>query len=116
MEGGNRGDWSWELSCKPYLRPASHLYNRTILKNSGGFLLGHSPCFHNIFKTTGTRPEFTNSYIPPATPDIVKTIRQLAQTGVNTPIMTVILFTLVGMGLMLAHRRGNTTVTARHKK
>lgn len=69
-----------------------------------------------VVTTTGTRPEFTNSYIPPATPAIVKTIRQLAQTGVNTPIMTVILFTLVGMGLMLAHRRGNTTVTARHKK
>ena len=33
--------------------------------------------------TTGTRPEFTNSYIPPATPAIVKTIRQLAKTGVN---------------------------------
>ena len=66
--------------------------------------------------TTGTRPEFTNSYIPPATPAIVKAVRQLAQTGVNTPIMAVILFTLVGMGLILAHRRGNTTVTARHKK
>lgn len=70
----------------------------------------------SMVTTTGTQPEFTNSYIPPATPAIVKTIRQLAQTGVNTPIMTVILFTLVGMGLMLAHRRGNTTVTARHKK
>lgn len=70
----------------------------------------------SMVTTTGTQPEFTNSYIPPATPAIVKTIRQLAQTGVNTPIMTVILFTLVGMGLMLAHCRGNTTVTARHKK
>lgn len=70
----------------------------------------------SMVTTTGTRPEFTNSYIPPATPAIVKEVRQLAQTGVNTPIMTVILFTLVGMGLMLAHRRGNTTVTARHKK
>lgn len=70
----------------------------------------------SMVTTTGTRPEFTNSYIPPATPAIVKTIRQLAQTGVNTPIMAVILFTLVGMGLMLAHRRGHTTVTARHKK
>lgn len=70
----------------------------------------------SMVTTTGPQPEFTNSYIPPATPAIVKTIRQLAQTGVNTPIMTVILFTLVGMGLMLAHRRGNTTVTARHKK
>ena len=70
----------------------------------------------SMVTTTGTRPEFTNSYIPPATPAIVKTIRQLAQTGVNTPIMAVILFTLMGMGLILAHRRGNATVTARHKK
>lgn len=70
----------------------------------------------SMVTTTGTRPEFTNSYIPPVTPAIVKTIRQLAQTGVSTPIMAVILFTLVGMGLMLAHRRGNTTVTACHKK
>lgn len=70
----------------------------------------------SMVTTTGTQPEFNNSYIPPVTPAIVKTIRQLAQTGVNTPIMAVILFTLVGMGLMLAYRRGNTTVTARHKK
>lgn len=70
----------------------------------------------SMVTTTGTLPEFTNSYIPPVTPAIVKAVRQLAQTGVNTPIMAVILFTLVGMGLMLAHRRGNTTVTARHKK
>lgn len=70
----------------------------------------------SMVTTTGTRPEFNNSYIPPVTPAIVKAVRQLAQTGVNTPIMAVILFTLVGMGLMLAHRRGNTTVTARHKK
>lgn len=70
----------------------------------------------SMVTTTGTQPEFTNSYIPPVTPTIVKAVRQLAQTGVNTPIMTVILFTLVGMGLMLAYRHGNTTVTARHKK
>lgn len=70
----------------------------------------------SMVTTTGTQPEFNNSYIPPVTPAIVKAVRQLAQTGVNTPIMTVILFTLVGMGLMLAHRRGHTTVTARHKK
>ena len=70
----------------------------------------------SMVTTTGTQPEFTNSYIPPVTPAIVKAVRQLAQTGVNTPIMAVILFTLVGMGLMLAYRRGNTTVTARHKK
>lgn len=70
----------------------------------------------SMVTTAGTQPEFNNSYIPPVTPAIVKTLRQLAQTGVNTPIMAVILFTLVGMGLILAHRRGNTTVTARHKK
>lgn len=70
----------------------------------------------SMVTTNGTQPEFTNSYIPPVTPAIVKAVRQLAQTGVNTPIMAVILFALVGMGLMLAHRRGNTTVTARHKK
>ena len=70
----------------------------------------------SMVTTNGTQPEFTNSYIPPATPAIVKAVRQLAQTGVNTPIMAVILFTLVGIGLMLAHRRGHTTVTARHKK
>lgn len=70
----------------------------------------------SMVTTNGTQPEFTNSYIPPATPAIVKVVRQLAQTGVNTPIMAVILFTLVGIGLTLTHRRGNTTVTARHKK
>ena len=70
----------------------------------------------SMVTTTGTRPEFTNSYIPPATPAIVKAVRQLDQTGVNTPIMAVILFTLLGMGLMLARRRGHTTVAARHKK
>lgn len=70
----------------------------------------------SMVTTTGTQPEFTNSYIPPATPDIVKAVRQLAQTGVNTPIMAVILFTLIGMGLMFAHHRGHATVTARHKK
>ena len=57
----------------------------------------------SMVTTTGTRPEFTNSYIPPATPAIVKAVRQLAQTGVNTPIMAVILFILVGMGLTVAY-------------
>lgn len=64
---------------------------------------------------TGTRPEFTNSYIPPVTPAIVKAVRQLAQTGVNTPIMAVILFTLVGMGLTVAYSvRKRHAVTPRH--
>ena len=69
----------------------------------------------SMVTTTGTRPEFTNSYIPPVTPTIVKAVRQLAQTGVNTPIMTVILFTLVGMGLTVAYSvRKRHAVTPRH--
>lgn len=65
---------------------------------------------------TGTRPEFTNSYIPPATPAIVKTIRQLAKTGVSAPTVALSAFTLLGVGLMLFRRRGNQTETARHRK
>ena len=69
----------------------------------------------SMVTTTGTRPEFTNSYIPPATPAIVKAVRQLTQTGVNTPIMAVILFTLVGMGLTVAYSvRKRHAVTPRH--
>lgn len=69
----------------------------------------------SMVMTTGTRPEFTNSYIPPVTPAIVKAVRQLAQTGVNTPIMAVILFTLVGMGLTVAYSvRKCHAVTPRH--
>lgn len=65
---------------------------------------------------TGTRPEFNNSYIPPATPAIVRTIRQLAKTGVNAPTVALAAFTLLGVGLMLFRRRGNQTETARHRK
>lgn len=65
---------------------------------------------------TGTRPEFTNSYIPPVTPAIVKTIRQLAKTGVSAPIVALAACTLLGVGLMLFRRRGNQTETARHRK
>ena len=65
---------------------------------------------------TGTRPEFNNSYIPPATPAIVQTIRQLAKTGVNAPTVALAAFTLLGVGLMLFRRRGNQTETARHRK
>lgn len=64
----------------------------------------------------GTRPEFNNSYIPPVTPAIVKTIRQLAKTGVSAPIVALTAFTLLGVGLMLFRRRGNQTETARHRK
>lgn len=69
-----------------------------------------------VVTTTGTRPEFTNSYIPPATPAIVKTIRQLAKTGVSTPTVALAAFTLLGVGLMLFRRRGSQTETARHRK
>lgn len=69
-----------------------------------------------VVTTTGTRPEFTNSYIPPATPAIVKTIRQLAKTGVSTPTVALAAFALLGVGLMLFRRRGNQTETARHRK
>lgn len=54
---------------------------------------------------TGTRPEFTNSYIPP-----------LAKTGVSTPTVALAAFTLLGVGLMLFRHRGNQTETARHRK
>lgn len=70
----------------------------------------------SMVTTTGTRPEFTNSYIPPATPAIVKTIRQLAKTGVTAPIVALAAFALLGVGLMLFRRRGNQTETARHRK
>lgn len=70
----------------------------------------------SMVTTTGTRPEFTNSYIPPVTPAIVKTIRQLAKTGVSAPIVALAAFALFGVGLMLFRRRGNQTETARHRK
>lgn len=70
----------------------------------------------SMVTVTGTRPEFTNSYIPPVTPAIVKTIRQLAKTGVSAPIVALAAFTLLGVGLMLFRRRGNQTETARHRK
>lgn len=64
---------------------------------------------------TGTRPEFTNSYIPPATPAIVKTIRQLAKTGVSTPIVALAACTLLGVGLTVAYSvRRRHAVTPRH--
>ena len=68
-----------------------------------------------VVTTTGTRPEFTNSYIPPATPAIVKTIRQLAKTGVSTPIVALSAFTLLGVGLTVAYSvRRRHAVTPRH--
>lgn len=53
---------------------------------------------------------------PSATPAIVKTIRQLAKTGVSAPTVALAAFTLLGVGLMLFRRRGNQTETARHRK
>lgn len=82
-----------------------------------GDAVGDKPsAIPGMVTTTGTRPEFTNSYIPPATPAIVKTIRQLAKTGVSAPIVALAAFTLLGVGLMLFRRRGNQTETARHRK
>ena len=64
---------------------------------------------------TGTRPEFNNSYIPPVTPAIVKTIRQLAKTGVSAPIVALSAFTLLGVGLTVAYSvRRRHAVTPRH--
>ena len=82
-----------------------------------GDAIGDKPStIPGMVTTTGTRPEFTNSYIPPATPAIVKTIRQLAKTGVSAPTVALAAFTLLGVGLMLFRRRGNQTETARHRK
>ena len=68
-----------------------------------------------IVTVTGTRPEFNNSYIPPATPAIVKTIRQLAKTGVNAPTVALAAFTLLGVGLTVAYSvRRRHAVTPRH--
>lgn len=82
-----------------------------------GDAIGDKPsAIPGMVTVTGTRPEFTNSYIPPATPAIVKTIRQLAKTGVSAPIAALAACTLLGVGLMLFRRRGNQTETARHRK
>lgn len=67
--------------------------------------------------TTGTRPEFNNSYIPPVTPAIVKTIRQLAKTGVSTPTVALSAFTLLGVELTVAYSvRRRHAVTPRHRR
>ena len=67
--------------------------------------------------TTGTQPEFNNSYIPPVTPAIVKTIRQLAKTGVSTPTVALAAFTLLGVELTVAYSvRRRHAVTPRHRR
>ena len=69
----------------------------------------------SMVPVTGTIPEFNNSYIPPATPAIVKTIRQLAKTGVSTPTVALAAFTLLGVGLTVAYSvRKRHALTPRH--
>jgi len=85
-------------------------------KTTGDAVVDKPSTTPGMVTVTGTRPEFTNSYIPPATPAIVKTIRQLAKTGVSAPTVALAAFTLLGVGLMLFRRRGNQTETARHRK
>ena len=81
-----------------------------------GDAVGDKPsAIPGMVTVTGTRPEFTNSYIPPATPAIVKTIRQLAKTGVSAPIVALAAFTLLGVGLTVAYSvRRRHAVTPRH--
>ena len=82
-----------------------------------GDAVGDQPsAIPGMVTVTGTIPEFNNSYIPPVTPAIVRTIRQLAKTGVSAPTVALAAFTLLGVGLMLFRRRGNQTETARHRK
>lgn len=71
----------------------------------------------SMVTTAGTQPEFNNSYIPPVTPAIVKTIRQLAKTGVSTPTVALAVFTLLGVGLTVAYSaRRRHAVTPRHRR
>ena len=81
-----------------------------------GDTIGDKPsAIPGMVTVTGTRPEFNNSYIPPATPAIVKTIRQLAKTGVSAPIVALAAFTLLGVGLTVAYSvRRRHAVTPRH--
>lgn len=81
-----------------------------------GDAIGDKPStIPGMVTVTGTRPEFNNSYIPPATPAIVKTIRQLAKTGVSAPIVALSAFTLLGVGLTVAYSvRRRHAVTPRH--
>lgn len=71
----------------------------------------------SMVTTTGTQPKFNNSYIPPVTPAIVKTIRQLAKTGVSTPTVALVAFTLLGVELTVAYSvRRRHAVTPRHRR
>ena len=81
-----------------------------------GDAVGDNPsAIPGMVTVTGTRPEFTNSYIPPVTPAIVKAIRQLAKTGVSAPIVALSAFTLLGVGLTVAYSvRRRHAVTPRH--
>lgn len=67
----------------------------------------------SMVTTTGTQPEFTNSYIPPATPAIVKTIRHLAKTGSAVYGMAAAAAALAAAGVAIAvARRRRKAVTA----
>lgn len=81
-----------------------------------GDAVGDKPsAIPGMVTVTGTRPEFTNSYIPPATPAVVQAIRQLAKTGVNAPTVALAAFTLLGVGLTVAYSvRRRHAVTPRH--
>ena len=81
-----------------------------------GDAVGDKPsAIPGMVTVTGTRPEFNNSYIPPATPAVVQTIRQLAKTGVNAPTVALAAFTLLGVGLTVAYSvRRRHAVTPRH--
>lgn len=81
-----------------------------------GDAVGDKPsAIPGMVTVTGTRPEFNNSYIPPATPAVVQTIRQLAKTGVSAPIVALAAFTLLGVGLTVAYSvRRRHAVTPRH--
>lgn len=105
-------DLQGNLTAKVEYDPTDGKTDRT-----KGDAVGDKPStIPGMVTVTGTRPEFTNSYIPPETPAIVKTIRRLAKTGVSAPIVALAAFTLLGVGLMLFRRRGNQTETARHRK
>lgn len=81
-----------------------------------GDAVGDQPsAIPGMVTVNGTRPEFNNSYIPPATPAVVQTIRQLAKTGVSTPTVALAAFTLLGVGLTVAYSvRRRHAVTPRH--
>lgn len=65
---------------------------------------------------SGSQPEFVNSYVPPVTPAIVKAVEHLAQTGMATPILAIVLFAVGGVVLTIMRRRGVQPVTPQHRR